>query len=346
MVRRRSALLFAALSSVACAQTPPAGGLPTPLTTGDAFPFVMPWDDAPDKSAIDVSFLNAAPAGKNGWIVARDGHFFEEKTKKRVRFFGTNLGARAAFPSKEDAPKIAARLAKLGINLVRLHHLNNGWDLDGGSVWKKDKAFLEVDPVQLDKLDFFVSELKNRGIYSNLNLQTARQYLPEMGFPASVTSLKEFAKKIDKVDDRMIRLQKEYAKDLLGRTNPYTKLRYADDPAIMVVEINNENSLVGWPGESPGAGLEAMPSEFRAVVHAKWNAWLKGKYGSTEKLKAAWAASSLSLGRSIVTPESKWTSENQSNGDVKFAPVAGAASLTATVNTNPGPAWHVQAHLA
>ncbi|RYG34263.1 hypothetical protein EON81_16015 [bacterium] len=344
MVRRRSALLSVALASVACAQTP-QGALPTPLTTKDAFPFVMPWDDAPDKSAIDVSFLNSAPAGKNGWIVARDGHFFEEKTKKRVRFFGTNLGARAAFPSKEDAPKIAARLAKLGVNIVRFHHLNNGWDLDGGSVWKKDRVYVEMDPVQLDKLDFFVNELKKRGIYSNMNLQTARQYLPEMGFPASVTQLKEFAKKIDKVDDRMIRLQKEYAKDLIGRTNPYTKLSYADDPAIMVVEINNENSLVGWPGESPGAGLEAMPPEFRAIVSEKWNAWLRRKYRDTATLKDAWTATSEPLGASITNDASKWTYENQSNGDVQFVTGTRGPSIKATIKTNPGPTWHVQAHL-
>lgn len=336
-----------ALASVACAQqTPPAASdLPGPLTTKDAFPFVLPWDDAPDGSAIDVSFLNAAPAGKNGWIVAKDGHFVEEKTGKRVRFFGTNLAARSAFPSKEDAPKIAGRLAKLGINIVRMHHLQNNWDLDGGSIWKKDKVFLELDPVQLDKLDFFVAELKKRGIFTNVNLQTTRSYLPEMGFPASVTQLKDFAKKIDKVDDRMIKLQQEYARDLLDRVNPYTKLRYADDPAIMVVEINNENSLVGWPGESPGAGLDAMPPEFRAVVIAKWNAWLKAKYRDTAGLTKAWASSSEPLGPNLMTDANKWSWENQSNGDVKFEERP-ARSLHVTVNSNPGPNWHVQAHLA
>ncbi|CAN5416481.1 hypothetical protein BH11ARM2_BH11ARM2_15430 [soil metagenome] len=346
MVRWRSTLSVLAFSSVAFAQAPSSGELPKPLTAKDSFPFVLPWDDAPDKSAIDVSFLNAMPAGKNGWIVAKDGHFVEERTGKRVRFFGTNLAARGAFPGKEDAPKIAGRLAKLGVNIVRLHHLQNNWDLDGGSVWKKDKAYLEVDPVQLDKLDFFVSELKKRGIYVNVNLQTSRNYLPEMGFPASVTQLKDYAKKIDKVDDRMIALQKQYAHDLLNRVNPYTKLRYADDPAVMVVEINNENSLVGWPGESPGAGLDAMPPEFRAIVLAKWNAWLKGTYGDTASLMKAWASSSEPLGQSLTGERNKWTWENQSNGDVKFEQKPGGASLQATINSNPGPDWHVQAHLA
>ncbi|MCA1947713.1 MAG: hypothetical protein LDL56_04760 [Armatimonadetes bacterium] len=128
---------------------------------------------------------------------------------------------------------------------MRFHHLNNGWDLNGGTIWKRNRVFLEIDPIQLDRFDCFVAALKKRGICSNINLQTAREYLPEMGFPPSVRQLKNFAKKVDKFDERMIRLQQQYARDLIGRRNPYTGLRYADDPAILVVEINNENSLVG-----------------------------------------------------------------------------------------------------
>ena len=40
----------------------------------------------------------------------------------------------------------------------------------------------------------------------------------------------------------MIELQKEYAKELLCHVNPYTGLSLADDPAVVTVQINNEDS--------------------------------------------------------------------------------------------------------
>lgn len=312
----------------------------------DFFPFVLPWDDA-RPTPMDVSFLNVKPAGKNGRVVARDGRFVETKTGERVRFFGTNLGAEAAFPSKADAPKIAARMAKLGINLVRFHHLNNGWALNGGTVWKQGRTFVEIDPAQLDKLDFFIAELKKQGIYSNINLQTAREYVPELGFPPSVRELKNFAKKVDKFNERMIALQQQYARDLIGRKNPYTGLAYAEDPAIVKVEINNENSLVGWPGESPGAGLPGLPEPFRGELVGLWNQWLKARYGTDEKLREAWPSRSA-LGNLVTSAANVWTHENQSNGDVSFQTQAvpgQVPTLVARITSNPGPGWHVQAHV-
>ncbi len=119
-------------------------------------------------------------------IVVKEGVFVEEKTNRRVRFLATNLTARAAFPTHADADRIALRMARLGINLVRLHHLQNGWEKDGGTIWKPGKPFLEVDPKQVDALDYLVGALKKQGIYTNLNLTTTREYLPEHGFPESV----------------------------------------------------------------------------------------------------------------------------------------------------------------
>src|SRR6516225_8967557 len=87
----------------------------------DWFPFVIPWDDA-SPTLTDVSALNPTPAGQNGSITARDGHFYDGKGQ-RVRFLGVNLCYRANFPAKADAEKVAARLRKYGINIVRLHAL-------------------------------------------------------------------------------------------------------------------------------------------------------------------------------------------------------------------------------
>lgn len=319
------------------------------LDDKNSFPFAIPWDDALAGTANDASFLNVKPAGRNGRIVRKGAEFVEEVTGKAVRFFGTNLGARAAFPLKEDAPKIAAHLAKMGINIVRFHHLQNDWDKEFGMIWKKGREHIEFDPVQVDRLDFFVNELKKQGIFVNMNLQTTRKMIPELGFPASTLEIPNFQKKVDKLNAKMISLQKDYARQLLDRVNPYTKLKYKDDPALMVIEINNENSLVGWPGESPGQGLEKWPEPYQTELRTKWNGWLKAKYKDDAPLAKAWPTRDLLKGASITNSSSKWTWENQSSGDVSFMQKStdqtGAPQLDVNVVSNKGPNWHVQAHL-
>jgi len=130
--------------------------------------------------------------------------------------------------------------------------------------------------------------------------------VPELGFPESVKQIPNFQKKVDKVNRRMIELQKQYAKDLLDRVNPYTGIKYKDDPAVMVIEINNENSLAGWPGEAPGAGVTAWPEPFRGEMKGLWNKWLVKRYGSArplvDKLKLSLVTLLISHGIAHTSP--------------------------------------------
>ena len=87
----------------------------------ELFPFVLPWDDA-TAAAVDVSGWLDAPAGKGGFASVQDGHLFANG--KRLRIFGVNLAFGANFPTHEDAEKVAARMAKFGINCVRFHHMD------------------------------------------------------------------------------------------------------------------------------------------------------------------------------------------------------------------------------
>jgi hypothetical protein len=337
------AVLLAA-SLAASPEAPPAG------PGGAMFPFVIPWDDARRGTATDVTALNTKPAGSGGFVVVRDGVFVEERTGRRLRFFATNLGGRAAFPSAADAERIAARMAKLGVNLVRLHHLQNGWEKPGGTIWK-GRPFLEVDPAQVDRVDALVAALKRHGIYTNLNLSTTREYLPEHGFPPSVRDVPfSHHKKVDRFDRRMIELQKEYARALLDHVNPHTGLAWRDEPALAFVEINNENSLVGWPHESPGEGLDALPEPFHSQLLALWNAWLAGRHGDDEALRAAWSAEAGEPpGASLLTRATPWRYENQASPGVarhELLPRTdegeGAEGIRLVVEQAVGGEWLVQ----
>jgi len=96
------------------------GGRPAPAGP-DWFPFVIPGDDA-SATVADMSGLLERPAGAGGFVRVQAGHFIDGRGQ-RVRLMGTNLCFEAAFPPHQVAEKMAAHLAKLGINCVRSHHL-------------------------------------------------------------------------------------------------------------------------------------------------------------------------------------------------------------------------------
>src|SRR6185295_16435584 len=80
----------------------------------------------PASTALDLSFLNDKPAGKHGFIQSKGGHFvFKDDTP--ARFWGTNLVGGNAFPTHTQAEITAKRLARLGVKLVRLHHMDASW---------------------------------------------------------------------------------------------------------------------------------------------------------------------------------------------------------------------------
>jgi len=251
------------------------------------FPFVLPWDDA-SAGATDLSGWLEKPAGKHGGVVARDGHLYVGE--RRIRFFGVNLCFGACFPRHKDAERIAARMAKFGITCVRFHHMDMSAAPNG--IFKPDRRTL--DPGQLDKLDYLVAQLKAHGIYVNLNLHASRTYpgLPKWdGMPS-------FHKGVDTFVPRMIEMQRQYARDLLTHVNPYTKTRYADEPAVAIVEINNENGLLhAWLA----ANLDAMPNRYASELARQWNDWLKARYADTKTLKTAWGEANQPVRTELLT---------------------------------------------
>ncbi|HLK61180.1 MAG TPA: carbohydrate binding domain-containing protein [Chthonomonadaceae bacterium] len=349
MKRRVSGLLVAGVVGVCCGVVIACGA--TPADTATEFPFVLPWDDASRGTATDVSFLNATPAGVHGRIVAKEGHFVTEQNGERIRFLAVNFAATSAFPAHADAEKVAARLAKLGVNLVRLHHMDNNWG-PGQNLWDwsyKDRQHL--DPAQIDKLDYLISRLKAHGIYVNINLHVSREFSEADGFPAGIKSL-GYAKRVDNFDRRMIALQKNYARDLLAHVNPYTHLSYTDDPCVAIVEINNENSLVGDPWATLGADLSTLPEPFRGELVGLWNDWLKQRYGTDARIRAAWSEGVTPRGPGLLTAESSWSDEHQGSSQAEMQvlpkaesrPSRTAPNIQVEVRAVDGTDWHVQTH--
>lgn len=239
------------------------------------FPFVTPWYDASPSFTSLSSYLHK-PAGAYGFIVQKDGHLFAGEN--RIRFVGMNFSLSANLPATErDAEIIASRLAKYGINCVRLAALDYRPAPNG--ILQSDMKTLDSSAMQ--KLDYFIYQLKENGIYVLMQLHVARAYpglINEPGTPASYGG-------IDNFFGEAIQQQKEYAAALLTHFNPYIKEKYVNEPAVAMIEINNENalSLRWWDGS-----LDMAPAIYQKDLASKWNAWLQANYVDDSSLKKAW----------------------------------------------------------
>ncbi len=248
-------------------------------------PFVVDWRDNPD-SPVNLSFLLDAPAGKDGHIRIRHGHF-TKPDGSRFRIWGVNLTGSACFPQKDDAPTVAAHLARYGINCVRFHFLDANWS---GNIFVKGADNTRTfDAAQLDRLDYFAAELKKRGVYTNINLNVGRNFRKADG-------VKDYdkiglAKVLNYFDDRIGFLHKEYAQQLLTHYNPYTKSEYRNEPAVIIIELVNENSLIeAWFSDrllgkhtgKPAGTWQDITRHYADLLTAKYNAWLRKNLSKTE----------------------------------------------------------------
>jgi hypothetical protein len=238
------------------------------------FPFVIT-DVADEETAgtpIDLSYLNPQPAGTHGYLRV-EGERIVDGRGQTVRLYGSNICDYHPMPPKEDAPRVAKRLKQLGINFIRLHY----FDFAKAPAGILNADMQTLNPEKLDQFDWLIANLKENGIYVDINLHVCRPY-PNM--PEGTHS---FGKGIDFIHEPYIESQKRYARDLIGHRNPYTGLTYAEDPAIALIEINNENTVFSiW------TRLATLPEEFSKPIQERWNRWLIKKYATSDKLRQAW----------------------------------------------------------
>lgn len=266
------------------------------------FPFVVSYD-APSNATSVAGWL-PRPAGGQGFVRVEKGRLRTDAGP--IRFWATNLCFEACFPAHEQAERMAARLARLGINCVRMHHI------DSRHIWGKSPNKLTIDPERLERLDYLIAQLKRHGVYTNLNLHVSRWFGPEEGFAAR-EGRPNYDKGLDNFEPRMIELQRRYARDLLAHVNPYTGKAYTAEPAVAFVEINNENSIFSiWQA----GGLDDLPEPYATTYRKLWNDWLRRKYGTTAALAKAWNVGRRPLGAELLRdlalanpPEKSWHME-------------------------------------
>jgi hypothetical protein len=246
-------------------------------------------------SPVDLSFLNAPdrPAGSRGIVKAAGERLvFEDGTP--ARFWGTNLTAGALFKTSREATREQAmRLSALGFNLVRLHHHDSDWVKPNVFGDKTQTNTQRLDPAALDAIDWWIKCLKDEGIYVWLDLHVGRTLtanddafgFEEMSKGKDRAGIKGFNYINVSVQHAMRRFQEAY----LSHRNPYTGLRYVDDPAIAAVLITNENDLTHHFGNAllPDKGVpkhhrlymaeaEGFARQFDLPKDKTWRSWEHG----------------------------------------------------------------------
>ena len=152
--------------------------------------------------------------------------------------------------------------------------------------------------------------LRARGIYYYLDLLDFRRFLPGDGV-VNASALGIAGRPYAVFDPKLVDLQQEYARQLLLTKNPYTNLPPIADPALVMVELMNENGLF-----MSVTDLQNLAEPYAAEFRRLWNEWLLNRYTTRGKLADRWAAAQEPLA----------ADEDPERGTVVFRPMPSSES--------------------
>ncbi|WP_157837228.1 cellulase family glycosylhydrolase, partial [Geminisphaera colitermitum] len=208
----------------------------------DWAPYDHKLDIAPG-SIFDRAALIDAPAGKYGPLtITPSGQFeYANRPGQRVRFYGINLCFDANFPTHAQADALADRLARSGYNAVRLHH----YDRELVNQQKRHSVSShDLDPAQLDRIDYLFAALKKRGLHINIDMHSMRSFSPAE-IPDLDQRIEMEIKHLVPISETAFAAWAAFAQKLLTHQNPHTGLTWAADPALIGICMLNEDTFFG-----------------------------------------------------------------------------------------------------
>jgi len=247
-------------------------------------------------SVIDCYDWLDAPAGKHG-IVKMDGHKFVFADGTPVKFWGVNICSNEPYTDSTRAKAWTIYLAKYGVNSVRFHKFT-------ANALKGDNSTV-ISPEKFAAFDFFNQSLRNQGIYYGWS--PIYGHKPKAGDKSKLLAYDEIAKAdmgnhlsfstiglVNFAED-LQDLHIELIVNMLNHKNERTGLRYADDPALIFVELQNEDNI--WFATCDQM-LDKCPT-YKQLLTKKFTKWLRDKYGNQGNLAKAWGADAFVWGREV-----------------------------------------------
>jgi hypothetical protein len=232
-----------------------------------------PTKDTFSKDALfDLRSLNEVVAGQSGFVRrSADGNDMVLGNGAPARFWAVTTYVQR-LQGMETLEHHARWLAKRGVNMARFH----------GQISPKGED--PIDKPNMEEIDQawkLVAAMKKQGIYTTISPFWA---IPVSKIPASWNVegyTGESAAGLLFFDKTMQEGYKAWARVLFGQENPHTGIPLADDPAVALIQIQNEDSMLFWTMQGvKGKQLENLRTLF--------GNFLKKKYGSLDAARAAW----------------------------------------------------------
>jgi len=226
-------------------------------------------DEFKPEAKFDLRTLNEKIAGESGFVTrTKDGNDFLLGNGKPARFWALNTNAYER--ANVDLDRHARFMSKRGVNLVRFH----------GNLTPTGKDLNEIDKAEREKLWRLVAAMKKEGIYTTFSPYWAvsSRVKPALGVldagKGGNMGLLFFDKKLQEA-------YRGWLKQVFSEKNPYTGIPLAQEPALAIIQIQNEDSLLFWSSQ----GIEGAAAQ---ELRKQFGAFLTQKYGSLDKAKQAW----------------------------------------------------------
>lgn len=223
-------------------------------------------------SRIDLSQLNEEIAGMHGFI-GHDKHGdFVDGRGQPIRFWAANTTFHQRTSDPDALAYHAKWLARRGVNMVRSHsHLPSR---------NNNAGVNDVDEKEIDQIRRLVAAMRTEGIYTTISpyWAVATKWRRSLGLPnpegSNLTGLLFW-------DEKLQSGYQNWWRELLTEENPYTGIPLAKDPAVAILQLQNEDSLLFFT-------LQSVKGEARRDLRKKFHDFLVRKHGSINTARSAW----------------------------------------------------------
>lgn len=244
--------------------------------------FTYPAGKVPDSGLISLRYLNEPFAGKNGFIrLSKDGNSFVNGKGQEMRFWASNGGSLASEFTDKQLDTLARFLASKGVNLIRYHGAINPRG--------KNTELNQADTKEINNIWRCVAAMKKHGIYTVIS-----PFWPHNGHMGGWVpeewGIEGYSGKDDLwavlyFSDKLKQGYKSWVRQLYDTPNPYTGVALKDEPAVAIIQIENEDAVFFWTMGSIKPALAKMAGQ-------QFAQWLTAKYNSLDKVKQHWGTAS------------------------------------------------------
>jgi len=244
--------------------------------------FDPPLDHYTNEAMLDLRYLNEAEAGENGFItLSTDSNSFVTTNGTPMRFWAINGATLAKDMYDYELARYARFLAKMGVNMIRYH----------GSVQpiNANDPLDKINNIEVDRIQRVVTAMKKEGIYTVISPFYANM-VKDIFANWGIDGYEANDKKLWEViffHDGLKNAYKEWIKDLYTSTNPYTGIQLKDEPAVAIIQTQNEDGVFWYT-------ISDVKPELKKIIMQKYYNWLLNKYGTINDATSAWSGASIS----------------------------------------------------